>query len=118
MLEFGSEEAFEVVFDDENAKEIGIAAGTEDVPGKGSDAKADEGDGMKAAKRIAPAFGEDRPQQNSAAGKNDCGGPFRENGEAQEEAEENESEPGVRGMMGEFSFRVRPTMTPRRPWRW
>jgi len=33
VLEFGREVALEIVFDDEDAKEIGIAVGAEDVPG-------------------------------------------------------------------------------------
>jgi hypothetical protein len=35
MLEFGSKEALEIVFDDEDSEEIGVAAGAEDVPGQG-----------------------------------------------------------------------------------
>ena len=33
MLEFGCEVALEIVLDDEDPEEIGIAAGAEDVPG-------------------------------------------------------------------------------------
>ena len=94
VLEFGSEEALEIVFDDEDAKEIGIAAGAENVPGKSGEAEAGDGDGMKTAEGVAPAFGEDGPEQNSAAGENDRGRTFCENGEAEEEAEEAGSEGG------------------------
>jgi len=93
VLEFGSEEAFEVLLDDEDAEEFGIAAGTEHVPGKRGEAKAGDGDRMETAKGIAPAFGEDRPKKNCAARKNDSRGTFRENGEAKKETEENKSEP-------------------------
>lgn len=93
MLEFGSEEAFEVVLDDENAKEFGVAAGTEQVPGKRGEAKAGEYDGMKAAEGVAPAFCENSPKKKSAARENDRGRTFRKNGEAKEVSEENKSEP-------------------------
>jgi len=45
VLELGSEEAVEVVFDDEDAEEVGIAAGTEDVPGECGEAEGGDGDG-------------------------------------------------------------------------
>src|SRR5262249_52516289 len=92
VLEFGSEETFEVVFDDEDAEEFGIAAGTEHVPGQRGGAKAGDGDNMEEAEGIAPAFGDDRPKKNCAARKNDCHGTFRENGETKKASEENESE--------------------------
>ena len=46
-MEFGSEEAFEIVFDDEDAEEIGIAAGAKDVPGKCGEAESGDGCGME-----------------------------------------------------------------------
>jgi len=82
------------VLDDEDTEEFGIAAGTEQVPGKSGEAKAADGDGMETAKGIAPAFGADRPEKNGAARENDSRGTFRENGEAKKESEENKSEPG------------------------
>jgi len=68
VLEFGSEEALEVVLDDEDAEEVGVAAGAEGIPGKGSEAKGGDGDGVKAAEGVAPATGESSPQQNCATG--------------------------------------------------
>ena len=47
MLEFWCEEAFEIVFDDEDAEEIGITARAEDVPGECRDAESGDGCWMK-----------------------------------------------------------------------
>src|SRR6266851_6593673 len=93
MLEFGGDVAFEIVLDDEDAEEIGIAAGAEDVPRESGEAKRDEGDGMKEAEGVAPALGEERPEENGAAGENDGGGTFGEYGQAKEETEKKEREP-------------------------
>lgn len=68
VLEFGSKEALEIVFDDENAEEVGIAMGAENVPGKSSEAEGGDGCGMKAAKSVAPAFGQGGPEENGGAG--------------------------------------------------
>ena len=57
----GSEEAVEIVLDDEDAEEVGVAAGTEDVPGEGGKAETGDGDRMKAAEGVAPAIGEEGP---------------------------------------------------------
>ncbi len=62
VLELRSEEAIEIVFDDEDAEEVGVAAGAEDVPGKRGEAEAGDGDGMKAAEGVAPSFGEQGPE--------------------------------------------------------
>ena len=67
MLEFGGEKALEIVLDDEDAEEIGVAARAKDVPGKGSEAKAGDRNGMKAAESVVPAFDESRPKQHSTA---------------------------------------------------
>ena len=88
MLELGSEEAVEIVFDDEDAEEVGVAAGTEDVPGKCGEAEAGDGDGMKAAEGVSPALGEDGPEKDCTAGENYCGRTFGESGEAEEQTEE------------------------------
>ena len=90
MLEFGREVALEIVFDDEDTEKIGIAAGAEDVPGKSGEAKGRDGRRMKEMEGVAPALGEERPEENGAAGKNDRGGAFGEDGEAEEETEEKE----------------------------
>src|SRR5258708_3112849 len=87
VLEFGSKVALEIVLNDEDAEKIGIAAGAENVPGKCSEAKGRDGGGVKEAKGVAPALGEERPEENSAAGENDGGGTFGEDGEAEEETE-------------------------------
>src|SRR5439155_14388147 len=94
VLEFGSEVAFEIVFDDEGTEKIGVAAGAEDVPGKRGQAERRDRGGMKEAEGVAPALGEKRPEKNGASGKNDGGGAFGENGEAKEETEQHEGEPG------------------------
>ena len=88
MLEFGGQKAFEVVFDDEDAEKIGIAAGAENVPGKRSGTKAGDGHGMKTAEGGGPALGGGGPKKNGAARKNQRGGAFGESGEAEEEAEQ------------------------------
>ena len=80
MLEFGGEVALEVVFDDEDAEEIGVTAGAKDVPGKSGEAEGGEGGGMEEAEGVAPALGEERPEKNGAAGENDGGGAFGEDG--------------------------------------
>ena len=92
VLELGSEEAVEIVLDDEDAEEIGVAAGAEDVPGKSGEAETGDGDGMKAAEGGAPALGEHGPEKDSTAGENDCGGAFGESGEAEEKTEEEGGE--------------------------
>jgi len=92
VLEFGGEVAFEIVLDDEDAEEIGVAAGAQDVPGEGGQAEGRERSGMKEAQGVAPAFGEERPKENGAATENDRCGAFGEDGEAEKEAEENKSE--------------------------
>src|SRR5712691_10680327 len=71
MLEFGSEVAFEIVFDDEDAEEIGVAAGAQDVPGKSGEAEGRDACGMKEAEGLTPAAGEERPEKDRAAGEND-----------------------------------------------
>src|SRR6266436_5486220 len=93
MLELGGEITLEIVFDDEDAEEIGIAAGAESVPGESGEAEGGECDGMKEAEGVAPALGEERPEENGAAGENDGGGAFGEDGEAEEETEEKEGQP-------------------------
>ncbi len=69
MLEFGGEEAFEIVFDDEDAEEIWIAAGAEDVPGKRGQAEGGDGGWMKEAEGIAPTFREECPEEDGAAAR-------------------------------------------------
>src|SRR5216684_5636438 len=76
VLEFGGEVALEIVLDNEDAEEIGVAAGAEDVPRESGEAEGSEGDGMKEAESVAPALGEERPEKNGAAGENDGGGAF------------------------------------------
>src|ERR1700719_2209855 len=88
VLELGSEEAVEIVLDDEDAEEVGIAAGAEDVPGKSGEEEAGDGQGMKTAEGVAPAFCEDGPEKGRTAGENYCGGAFGESGQAEEETEE------------------------------
>src|SRR5260370_40483295 len=74
-------------------EEVGVAAGAEDVPGESSEAKRRESNGMKDAEGVAPALGDERPEKYGAAGEDDGRGTFREDREAEEEAEENEGEP-------------------------
>src|ERR1700739_1381583 len=88
MLKSGSEETVEVVFDDEDAEEVVVAEGAEDVPRESGEAEGRDGDGIKAAKCVAPAFGEQSPEKNAAAGEDDGCGAFGQSGETEEEAEE------------------------------
>jgi len=88
VLELGSEEAVEIVLDDEDAEEVGVATGAKDVPGKSCEAEAGDGDGVKTAEGVAPALGERGPEENSATGENYCGGTFGESGEAKKGPEE------------------------------
>ena len=78
MLEFGRQVALEIVLNDEDAEEIGVAAGADDVSGKCGKAERRDCRGMKEAEGVAPAFGEERPEKDGAAGKNDGGGAFCE----------------------------------------
>jgi hypothetical protein len=81
VLKFGGKVALEVVFDDEDAEEIGVATGAEDVPGKRGDAEGGDCGGLKQAEGVAPAFGEDGPEEDGATGEDDGCGTFGENGE-------------------------------------
>jgi len=92
VLEFGGEVTLEIVLDDEDAEEIGIAAGTQDVPGERGEAEAGNRDRMKTAEGVAPAPGDCRSQQYAATGKHDCGGALRERSEAEEEAKEEKTQ--------------------------
>ncbi len=47
MLKSRSEVALEIVLDDKDAKEVGVAPAAENVPGKGSDAERDDGKRVK-----------------------------------------------------------------------
>jgi hypothetical protein len=93
MLEFGGEVALEIVLDDEDVEEVGVAAGAEDVPGKSSETEGREGDGMKKSKGLAPAFGEERPEKYGASGENDGGWALCQDREAKEQTEEKEGGP-------------------------
>src|SRR5712692_7333762 len=87
VLEFGSEVAFEIVLDDEDAEEVGIASGAEDIPGKSGEAEGPDRGGVKDAEGVAPTFGKERPEKNGTAGENDGGGALGEDGETEEETE-------------------------------
>ena len=76
MLEFGCEVAFEIVFDYEDAEEVGVAAGAEDVPGQGGCTESGACCGIKQAECVTPAFGENGPKKNRATAQNDGGGAF------------------------------------------
>jgi len=91
VLEFGGEVALEIVLDYEDTEEIGIAQGTDDVPGEGRKTEAGNGYRVEAAEGVTPAPGECRPQQYDAAGKNDSCGSFREHGETEEKAKEEQT---------------------------
>ena len=94
MLEFRGEVALEIVFDDEDSEEVRIAAGADDVPRESGEVEGSDGDGMKEAEGVAPAFGEEGPEKDGAAGKDNGGGAFCEDGEAEEETPEEGGEGG------------------------
>jgi len=94
VLESGGEVALEIMFDDEDVEEVGVAVGAEDVPGKGGATERCDRDGMKQADGVAPALGEEPPEKYGAAGKNHGGRAFREDGETEEESGEQQGEPG------------------------
>src|ERR1700739_244167 len=48
---------------------------------------------MKATEGVVPTLGERGPEKYGAARKNNCGGPFGQNSEAQKETEEEQSHP-------------------------
>ena len=94
VLEFGSEVAFEIVLDDEDAEEIRVASGTEDVPGQSRHAERGDCGWMKETEGVAPALAEKRPETDRAAAKNYRGGPFGENGKTEKKTEEEGSKGG------------------------
>jgi len=116
VLEFGREVAPEIVLDDEDAEEVGVAAGAEDVPGEGGEAKRRESGGMKEAEGVAPALGDERPEKNGATGEDDTAGPFARTARPRKDPKRTRASQGVCGMTGEFSLRVRPARRRRRPW--
>ncbi len=62
------------MFDDEDAEEVGVAAGAEDVPGEGGEAEGGDSGGVKEAEGVAPVLGEERPEKNDTSTKNyGCG---------------------------------------------
>jgi len=93
MLEFGGEVALEIVLDEEDAEEVGVAASAENAPRESCKAKRRESGRMKEAEGVAPALGDERPEENGASGENDGRGTFREGGETQEKTEEDKGEP-------------------------
>src|SRR5712692_5740629 len=78
VLEFGGEVALEIVLDNEDAEEIGVAAGAEDVPGESGEGKRRDWGGVKEAEGVAPALGEERPEKYGATGENDRRRAFSE----------------------------------------
>ncbi len=93
MLEFGREVALEIVLDEEDAEEIGIAAGAENVPGKSREAKSGDGDWVKKKESVAPALRQERPEEDGTSAENDCGGAFGKNCQAEEKSKKDEGEP-------------------------
>ena len=96
MLELGSQVPLDVVLDDEDAEEIGVAAGTENVPGQGSEAEDRDCGGMKQAEHVAPALGKERPEEDRPAAENDAGRTLGQHCESKEKSKQNWSEPSSR----------------------
>ena len=93
MVEFGREVAPEIVFDEEDAQEIGIAACAENVPGKCRQGERRGCERMKKAEGVAPAVCEERPEKDAASAQNYGHGTFGEDGGAEEESEKKEGQP-------------------------
>jgi len=89
VLEFGSKEALEIVLDDEDAEKVGVAASAENVPRERGEEEGRNRSGVNEPEGVAPALGEERPEKNGAAAKNNGGGAFCKNGEAEEKTEQN-----------------------------
>src|SRR5260370_34153703 len=68
VLEFGGEGALEIVLDDEDAEEVGVAAGAEDETGERRGGERSERDRMEEAGRGAPARCEKTPEQERDTG--------------------------------------------------
>ena len=94
MLKFGSEIALEVVLDDKDAEKVRVAASTEDVPRKSRGAESGDSSGMKEPESVAPAFGEERPEEDCACTKNNPSGAFGQNGKAEEKTKKNGNKEG------------------------
>jgi len=106
VLEFGGKETLEIVLDNEDAKKNGIAMRAKDVPGEGGETEADDGDRVKAAQSVAPAFAENCPEQYAACGKDQGGGTFSEGGEAKKDPEEEGGKVGCGGIGSKGEERV------------
>jgi len=85
VLEFGGQVALEVVFDDEDAEEVWVAVGAEDVPREGGEAERGDCGWMKEAQGVAPAFGKEGPEQNRAA-QNDARRALRQHRKSKEKS--------------------------------
>ena len=94
MLEFRGEIALEIVFDDEDAEEIGIAVGAENVPGQGGHAERGDCGGMKKAEGIAPAFREQCPEKDGSSAENNGCRALCQHREPKENAKQNQGKPG------------------------
>ena len=92
-MEFGNQVALEVVLDDEDAEEVGVAASAEDVPGQGSEAEGSDSGRMKEAERVAPALRKECPKEDRPAAENDAGRPLRQHRKSKEKSKQNWSEP-------------------------
>jgi len=91
----GVKVAFEIVLDDEDAEEIRIAAGAEDVPGKSGEAEGRDGGGMKEAEGVGgQRLRRSAQKKNGAAAENNGRRAFRQDSEAEEETRKDESKPG------------------------
>src|SRR2546428_13954236 len=73
VLEFGSEVAFEIVLDDEDGEEVGIASGAADIPGKSGEGEGPGRGGMKEAAGGRSELGEKRLDKIRDAGRRDRG---------------------------------------------
>src|SRR5271156_3691069 len=71
VLKFGREIAFEIMFDDKDAKEARIAPRARNIPGQGGGAEREDCCWMQKPKYVAPAFCENCPEENRTAGEND-----------------------------------------------
>src|SRR5262249_20590858 len=87
------QEPSEVMLDDEDGQEVGIAAGADEIPGKSREQKERDRGRRGQPDGGAPAFGDQGPEENGPAGKNQRCRSFTKNRESQEKSKEQQREP-------------------------
>ena len=97
VFKLRGEIAFEIVFDDKDSEEAGIAARAKNIPRESREAECEDGGGMQQAEGVTPAPREERPEKHCAAAKDERSGSLCERGEPKETAKEDRADQSRRG---------------------